>query len=381
MTVDLSAVQEAVHGVTKRFDRAYWLRCARAGRFTDELWKAMGDAGLLGLGIPEVYGGYGGGMSEAAAAMDELSRAGLPPLFLVVTGLSRTAILRHASEEQKRAYLPPTVTGEKKFCFAITEPNAGTNAFKMQSLARRTGDTYVLNGQKIFISGANEADYMLVVARTTSFNQVADRREGLSLFIVDTKSPGIELQQLNIDILAPEKQFSVFFSDVEISAANLVGEEGKGVKYLFDALNPERLFVAAMSVGVGDYALQKAVAYAKERAPFDRPIGSYQALQHPLAYAKAHLEAARLMLYRACEVYDQGGVAGPESNMAKLLASEAGVEACNIAIQTHGGYGFDADYDVITLWPVTRLMEVAPVNNQMVLNYIGEHVLGLPKSY
>lgn len=380
-SVDLGAVREAVRGVTKRYDRKYWLQCTREGRFTDEMWQAMAEAGLLGLGIPEEYGGYGSGILGTVAVMEALAQAGMPPLMLVITGLSRAAILRHGSEAQKQTYIPPTVTGEKKICFAITEPNAGTNSFKIQTLARRTGDTYLLNGQKIFISGVNEADYMLLVARTTSFSQVSDRREGLSLFMVDTRSRGIELQELNIGITAPEKQFIVFLGDVEVPADSLVGEAGRGIKYLFDALNPERLLTAATSIGIGDYALSKAVAYAKERAPFDKPIGSYQALQHPMAYAKARLEAARLMLYRACEVYDQGGVAGPEANMAKLLASEAGVEACNIAIQTHGGYGFDVDYDVITLWPLARLMEVAPINNQMVLNYIGEHVLGLPKSY
>jgi acyl-CoA dehydrogenase len=382
MAMDLALVQEAIQGITKRFDRPYWLKCAREGRATHELWRAMAEAGLLGVGIPEAYGGFGGGVRETAALMEALSQAGMPPLFLVITGLSRTAILRHGSEAQKQAYIPPTVTGEKKFCFAITEPNAGTNTFKIQTLARQSiNNTYLLNGQKIFISGANEADYMLVVARTTSFKEVSDRREGLSLFIVDAKSKGIELQPLNIAITAPEKQFIVFFSDVEVPAENLLGEEGHGIRYLFDALNPERLLAAATCVGIGDYALRKAVAYARERAPFDKPIGSYQALQHPLAYAKAHLEAARLMLYHACDVYDQGGVAGPESNMVKLLASEAAVEACNLAIQVHGGYGFDTDYDIITLWPLARLMEVAPLNNQMILNYIGEHVLGLPKSY
>lgn len=382
MATELELVREATRGVLRRFDRAYWLQCAREGRFTHEMWAAMATVGLLGVGIPEDYGGSGGGVRETAAVMEALAQAGMPPLFLVITGLSRTAILRHGSDAQKHAYLPPTVTGEKKFCFAITEPTAGTNTFKIQTLARHTArGTYLLNGQKIFISGANAADYMLVVARTTSFQEVSDRRAGLSLFIVDVKSPGIELHPLNIAIMAPEKQFSVFFSDVEVPAENLLGEEGQGIRYLFDALNPERLLAAATCVGIGDYALQKAVAYARERAPFDKPIGSYQALQHPLAYAKAHLEAARLMLYHACDVYDQGGVAGPESNMVKLLASEAAVEACNLAIQVHGGYGFDADYDIITLWPLARLMEVAPLNNQMILNYIGEHVLGLPKSY
>lgn len=379
---NVMAVKGLVQDLAKRFDRKYWLQCVREGRFTDELWRTMGDMGLLGLDIPEEYGGTGGGFTETVALMEGLSQAGLPPLYLVITGMSRPAILRHASEELKKKYIPPTVTGEKKFCFAITEPNAGTNTFKIEMLAKRADNgNYVINGQKVFISGANEADFVLLVARTTPYKQVSDRRDGISLFIVDMKSPGIEMQPLNIPLMAPEKQFLVYFTDVEVPAENLVGQEGKGLRCMFDALNPERLLIAAMCIGIGDYTLAKGVNYAKERAPFDKPIGSYQSLQHPMAYAKTHLEAARLMLYRASESYDQGGNAGPEANMAKLLGTEAGVEACEIAIQAHGGNGFDLDYDVISLWPLARLMKVAPINNQMVLNYIGEHVLGLPKSY
>jgi acyl-CoA dehydrogenase len=303
-------------------------------------------------------------------------------LYLVITGLSRAAILEHGTEEQKQRYIPPTVTGEEKFCFAITEPNAGTNSFKIQTIAKDTGKgTYKISGQKIFISGADVAEWILLVARTTPYSQVKDRREGLALFIVDAKAPGIELNPLNVAMVCPERQFIVNFDEVEVPAENLVGEKDKGVRVLFDALNPERLLVAAMSLGIGDFALQKAVEYANTRAPFDEPIGSYQALQHPMAYAKAHLEASRLMLYRAAQVYDAGSVAGAESNMAKLLCTEAATEACEIALQTHGGYGFDLDYDVVSLWSIARIMEVAPINNQMVLNFLGEKVLGLSKSY
>lgn len=382
MPIERNEIEQAIRGITRRFDRAYWLRCYKESRFTDELWRAMAEAGLLGAGIPEEYGGVGGGLTETSAVMDGLSRVGLAPLYLVITGLSRAAILKHGTEDQKRRYIPPTVSGEEKFCFAITEPNAGTNSFKIQTLAKETGKgTYKISGQKIFISGADVAEWILLVVRTTPYSQVKDRREGLALFIVDAKAPGIELNPLNIPMVCPERQFIVNFDEVEVPAENLVGKKDDGVRVLFDALNPERLLIAAMCLGIGDFALQKAVDYANTRAPFDEPIGSYQALQHPMAYAKAHLEASRLMLYRAAQVYDEGSVAGAESNMAKLLCTEAATEACEIALQVHGGYGFDMDYDILSLWSIARVMEVAPINNQMVLNFLGEKVLGLPKSY
>ncbi|MBE3558093.1 MAG: acyl-CoA/acyl-ACP dehydrogenase [Ktedonobacteraceae bacterium] len=377
----LEMINEVAQGIIKRFDRAYWLKCVREHRFTNEMWQAMGEAGLLGLGVPEEFGGAGGGVTEMVALMEVLAEAGIPPLFLVVTGLSRVPIIKYGTQEQNRRYVEPTTTGQKKLCFAITEPDAGTNTFKMQTLARPAADGWVLNGQKVFISGANESDYMLVVCRTRAFSEGEDRQQGLSLFVVDTRSAGIELQKLNINVGWPEQQFLVFFNDVVLPADALIGKEGAGTKYLFDGLNPERLLVAAMSVGIGNYALRRAVEYAKIRAPFGKPIGAYQGLQHPMARAKTHLEAARLMMYKAAECFDAGEKAGPESNMAKLLASEAAVEAVDIAIQTHGGNGFDADYDIITLWPGVRLLQVAPINNEMLLNYIGEHVLGLPKSY
>ena len=378
----VEAVRQTAREIAERYNREYWLKCAREGRFTDEMWQAMCDAGLVGLSVPEEYGGSGGGVTELVALMETLAENGVAPLFLVVTGLTRVPIIKYGTPEQIERYVKPTITGEKKICFAITEPNAGTNTFKIQTLAQPTDDGWVLNGQKVFISGANEADYMLVVTRTTPYGQVEDRRQGLSLFVIDAKSPGIEMSRLNIAVNWPEKQFQVFFNDVKLPKDALIGEEGRGTKYLFDGLNPERLLVAAMAIGTGDLALQRAVDYAKQRAPFGQPIGSYQGLQHPMAHAKAQLEAARLMMYNAAERFDNGDKSvGPYANMSKLLSSEAADAAVNVALQAHGGNGFDADYDIITLWPMVRLMRVAPVNNEMVLNYIGEHVLGLPESY
>ena len=375
-------VQEAARGVTAMYPRSYILQCIKEDRFPDELWKKLGEFGLLGLSVPEEYGGSGGGVLEITALNEALALAGVPTLFLIVTGLARVPIVRHGTPEQIRKFVTPTCSGETKMCFAITEPNAGTNSFAMSTLATRNdAGGWTLNGQKVFISGARDADHMLVVARTTKASEVKQRTEGMSLFVLDMKTPGIELTQLNIQVETAERQYMVFFDDVELPADALIGEAGKGAKLMFVGLNSERLLAAGTAIGLGDYALSKAVAYSKDRKPFGKPIGSYQALQHRMAQAKAQLDAARLMTYNAAERFDAGEDAGAHANMAKLLGSQAAVAAVDVALQTHGGYGFDRDYDIVTLWPMVRLMEIAPINNEMLLNYIGEHVLGLPKSY
>ena len=379
----LDAVLETVHGVIRRFDRSYLLGCQKEQRFPQELWAALADSGLMGLGVAEADGGMGGGLVEAATMVQVLARHGLGLLHLPLTLFSRHVLVRHGSAEQRRRYLTPTVTGEKKFCLGVTEPNAGTNTFKIQTTARKGEDgQYRVNGQKIFISGADEADYMTLITKTPGAPHAAlDPRASLSVLIVDMKSKGISMQPLQIQVTEPERQFIVFFEDVLVSPECLIGEEGMGARYMFDTLNPERILLGAMAIGIGHFVLEKAVDYAKMRAPFDEPIGSYQAVQHPLARAWAHLEAANAMLQQACQRYDAGEEAGALANTTKLLASEAAVEAVNAAIQCHGGYGFDRDYDVITFWPLARLLEVAPVNNQMILNFLAEKVLGLPRSY
>ncbi|MDM4771443.1 acyl-CoA dehydrogenase family protein [Solimonas sp. SE-A11] len=374
-------VQEATHGISEQYPRTYIRRCIEQDRFPDEMWRAMGEYGLLGLSVPEKFGGSGGGVVEIVALAEALALSGVPTLFLVVTGLGRVPIVRHGTPEQIKKFVTPTCDGSIKLCFAITEPNAGTNSFNMSTLATRDGEGWVLNGQKVFISGARDADIMLVIARTQKASELQHRTEGMSLFVVDMKTPGITLQQLNIQVETAERQYMVFFDNVHLPADALIGEAGKGAKLMFEGLNSERLLAAAAALGMGDYALKKAVAYAMERKPFGKPIGSYQALQHRMALAKAELEAARLMTYSAAERFDAGEDAGAHANMAKLLASRAAVAAVEASIQTHGGYAFDRDYDVVTLWPMVRLMEIAPINNEMLMNYIGEHVLGLPKSY
>lgn len=382
LTEVYGAVREATLGVSRKYDRSFWVDCARAGRFPDEIWEAMAAQGILGLGVPEEYGGSGAGVLPVVAAMETMSAEGIPVALFLLTSFAREAILRHGTDQQRQRFVAPTTTGEERMCFAITEPDAGTNSFRIETTATKTADgTYRLNGQKIFISGADAADRMMVVARTTRAAEVTDRRRGMSLFVIDVDSDGLELQRQDIGILMPDGQFAVFFDDVAVPADRLIGEEDEGFRCLFDALNPERMLVSSWAIGLGDFVLRKAVEYARERAPFQSPIGSYQAIQHPLARSRASLDAARLMMYTAARIFDEGGDAAYFANAAKLLASEAAVATCDAAIQTFGGYSFTAEYDVATVWPMARLLRIAPINNEMILNYIGEHVLGLPRSY
>jgi len=375
-------IRRFVKQLTAKYGRRYWVERATNGGNIDEMWHELGRAGYLGVAVPEEYGGAGVSMVRLTILMEEMATQGVPTLFLVVSAaMGAISVAKYGTEEQKRRYLPPLADGSEKFCFAITEPDAGSNSFKIRTLARRDGDHYVLNGQKVFISGADDADHILVVARTKPADQVSDKREGISLFIVDTKAEGLAMHKMDTRILIPERQFQLFFDDVRIPAANRLGDEGHGLKAMFDALNPERITVAALGVGLGRYALNKAVEYASTRKVFNVPIGAHQGLSHPMAIAKTHLELASLMAHHAAQVFDSGGDAGMYANMAKYAGAEAGIEAVDLAIQVHGGSGFTGETDVITLWPLVRLMRTAPVSREMILNYIGEHVLGLPRSY
>ncbi|MCH7836444.1 MAG: acyl-CoA/acyl-ACP dehydrogenase [Chloroflexi bacterium] len=377
-------IRDFVRQVAKKYGRDYWLAKAREGAFTEELWGELAAGGYLGMMIPEEYGGGGLGLTEMAVLQEEMGHQGIPLLLLVVSNvMDALLIARYGSEEMKERYLPRLARGETRFCFALTEPTAGSNSFRTATQARVDGDSYVLNGQKMFITGVDQSDYLLVVVRTTPFEEVEDKRQGLSLLIVDRRAEGVSLQPLDMGVLHPETQFAVFFDDVRVPRGELIGEEGKGSKYLFDALNPERISAAAVAVGLGRFVLEKAVAYAKERVVFDAPIGSHQGLQHPLAIAKTNLELAALMTRYAAGLFDGGDkvTAAAYANMAKFAAAEAATEACDLAIEVHGGSGFSTDVDLITVWPLIRMLRTVPVSREMILNYIGEHVLGLPRSY
>jgi alkylation response protein AidB-like acyl-CoA dehydrogenase len=378
----VSDVRDAVAGVTSRWDRAYYMGCAREGVAPTEMYRAMADQGLFALGVAEDLGGAGGGMVATAAVMEAMCEVGMPPMLFSLTSFARHAIIHAGTQDQIAEHVLPTLTAERTFSFAITEPDAGTNSFAMRTLARRRDDgSYVVNGSKVFISGADQADHMMLVARTTPADEVQRRSDGISLFVFPRDTPGVTMRQMNIDWKAPERQFQVFFDDVVLPAEALVGDEGKGVRAMFTSLNAERITIAAWTLGLGQLALDRAVAYAKDRSPWGQPIGVYQAVAHPLARAKSQLVAARLAVYRAAEAYDAGSTSGDLPNLAKLLASEASNQAIDAALQVHGGSAFDEDTDLITLWPMIRLLRVAPINNEMVLNYVAEQMLGLPRGH
>lgn len=377
-------IRDFVRQMAGKYDRDYWLAKARQGEFTHELWRELAAGGYLGMMIPEEYGGGGLGMREMAVLLEEMGHQGIPLLLPVVSNvMDALLIARHGSGALKERYLPGLARGEVKLCFALTEPTAGSNSFRISTLARSDGDSYVLNGQKMFITAADQADYLLVVARTTPFDRVQDKRQGIFLIIVDRRAEGVTLQPLEMGVLHPEIQFAVFLDDVRVPRDQLVGEEGNGSRYLFDALNPERISAATVAVGLGRFVLDKAVAYARERVVFDRPIGAHQGLQHPLALVKTRLELAALMTHYAAALFDGGdeAAAAGYANMAKLAAADAATEACDLAIEVHGGSGFSTDVDLITVWPFVRMLRTVPVSREMILNYIGEHVLGLPRSY
>ena len=383
-TAEETMIRDFVQQVAKKYDRAYWLAKAREGVFADELWQELAEGGYLGMMIPPEYGGGGLGLQQMAVFIEEMGHQGIPLLLVVVGNVMDAALIaRYGSSEMKERYLPPLARGETRFCFALTEPTAGSNSFRTATSARLDGDSYVMNGQKMFITGVDASDYLLVVPRTTPVEEAPDKREGLSLFVVDRRSPGITLQPLDMGVLHPETQFAVYFDDVRVPRGDLVGEEGKGNRYLFDALNPERISAAAVALGLGRRVLEKAVAYARERVVFDKPIGTHQGLAHPLAEAKTHLELAALTTRYAASVSDGGDkmTAAAYANMAKFAAADAATEACDLAIEVHGGSGFSTDVDLITLWPYIRMLRTVPVSRELILNHIGEHVLGLPRSY
>ena len=358
-------------------------------RYPEELMEAMAHLGIYGALIPEQYGGTGVGLLAMAVAMERFSAYGLENTLALLATMDALALLKGGTEEQKLRYLPKVADGSLKLAFAITEPDAGTNSFNMRLSARRGAGGFILNGQKAWITGVDRADMMLVVARSTSQEELAKKalpkEFGLSLFLIPTTAANLARQEMRTVGIEGFSQFHLYFDNVEVDEDSLIGEENMGASILFDALNPERIVGASFSVGMTDYFLNKAVAYSKTRKVFgDRPIGAYQGVAHPLARIRTNQEAARLLMYQAAQAYDQkapSGVVGTYANMAKYLASETCFEAADRAIQTHGGNGFVADNMLIQMLAPARLAKTAPINNEMILNYIAEHELSMPRSY
>jgi alkylation response protein AidB-like acyl-CoA dehydrogenase len=374
------ALRQAVGAIAADFGGGYFARKAEAREPTTELWDALGAHGYIGINVPEAYGGGGAGLAELTIVCEETAAQGCPLLLLLVSSaIAGEVIAAYGTEEQRKLYLPRLASGEGKIAFAITEPEGGSNTHRLATTATRDRDGYLLSGQKYYISGVDEADAILVVART-GVDETTGHAE-LSLFLVDTDAPGLVQQPLPVSVTLPERQFTLFFDDVRVGADRLVGSAGAGFAQVFHGLNPERITGAAVCVGIGRYALKQASEYASNRVVWDRPIGAHQGVSHALAKAKIEVELAALMTARAAWLHDNGEPAGEAANMAKYAAAEAALAAVDAAIQCHGGNGLATEYGLLPLWGLARLLRIAPVNREMILNYVAQHSLGLPRSY
>ncbi|MDX6356543.1 MAG: hypothetical protein QOF98_3446 [Streptomyces sp.] len=377
------ALRAAVRELGRRYGRDYFMAAVRAGKHTDELWQEAGRLGYLGANLPEEYGGGGGGLAELSIVLEELGAAGCPLLLLVVSpAICGTVIARFGTEAQKQRWLPGLADGSLRMAFGITEPDAGSNSHRITTAARRDPATggWLLTGRKVFISGVDVADATLIVGRTE------DARTGKlkpCLFIVERGTPGFEYRPIEMELAAPEKQFQLFLDDVALPADALIGDEDAGLLQLFAGLNPERVMTAAFSIGMGRYALARAVEYAGTRQVWQAPIGAHQAIAHPLAQSHIELELARLMMQKAAYLYDAGDdmAAGEAANMAKYAAAEAGAKAVDQAVHTLGGNGLTSEYGLASLLTASRVGRIAPVSREMILNFVSHYTLGLPKSY
>ena len=383
LTEQQELIRKEVASLARSFSLDYWLEKDRKAEYPLDWVKKFADAGWLGMIVPEEYGGGGLGVTEAALMLHEICAAGAgtsgasPIHFYLFPPMP---LIKHGAEPLKRKYLPRVASGEIVMSFGVTEPNAGTDTSRIQTRAERAGDRFVVNGRKVWNTNAQRATHILLLARTAP-RDPAKPFAGLTLFFTGFDRARITVREIEKLGRAAVDLNEIFIDGLEVPAEDVVGEVGRGFYHLLDSLNPERIFTGIEAVGIGRAALERAVQYAKERVVFDRPIGQNQAIAHPLALAWARLEAAEAMCLKAAWLFDHGRPCGAESNAAKLLAAEAGFEACDIAVQTHGGYGYAKEVHVERLWREVRLYKIAPVSQQMVLNYLAEHVLGLPKSY
>jgi len=376
-------LRHAVRDLCRAYPDSYWRELDRERAYPDAFVRALTEAGYLAALIPEEYGGSGLGVTEASIILEEINRSGGNAGACHAQMYTMGTLLRHGSPEQKRTYLPKIASGELRLqAFGVTEPTTGSDTTQLKTTATRRGDRFIVRGQKVFISRAEHSDLLLLVARTTPIDAVQKRSDGLSILLVDLRQAvghGLTIRPLRT--MMNHATTELFFDDLEVPATALVGEEGKGFRYLIDGLNAERILIAAECIGDGRWFVDRATKYASERVVFNRPIGQNQGVQFPIARAHVNVEAADLMRFRAAERFDRGESCGAEANMAKLLAADASWEAANVAVQTHGGFGFAEDYDVERKFRETRLYQVAPISTNLILAYVAEHVLGLPRSY
>ena len=378
------AIRSAVRELCASYPDAYWRELDRHRGYPTEFVRALTEAGWLAALIPSEYGGAGLGITEASIILEEINRNGGNAATAHAQMYIMGTLLRHGSADQKQRYLPSIARGELRLqAFGVTEPDAGSETTRLKTIAVRRGDCYIVNGQKVWTSRAEHSDLLLLLARTTPYDELTDKTRGLSVFIVDLRQ-AVARRQIEIrpiETMLNHHTTELFIQDLEVPAANLVGEEGLGFRYIIDGWNAERILIASESIGDGRWFVERAARYASERVVFGRPIGTNQGVQFPIAQAHARLEAADLLRWKAAWLFDHGERCGAEANMAKLLASQAAWDAANACLDTHGGYGFAAEFDVERKFRETRLYAVAPINNNLVLAYVGQHVLGMPRSY
>jgi acyl-CoA dehydrogenase len=381
---DQRLIRDSVAELARKFDDQYWMEKDREHEFPTEFYRAIADGGWLGLCIPEEYGGHGLGITEASILAEQVSRSGggmnaATSIHMSIFGMQ--PVIVHGSEELKQRTLPRVARGDLHVCFGVTEPGAGLDTSRITTFARRDGDHYVVNGRKVWISKALESEKILLLTRTRKYEDVEKKTSGMTLFLTDIDRDHIDIRPIPKMGRNAVSSNELFIDDLRIPVEDRVGEEGRGFEYLLDGLNPERMLIAAEALGLGRVALDRAVRYANEREVFGRPIGKNQGIQFPLADSLARLDAAELVLRKATWLYDQGKPCGREANTAKYLCAEAGFEAADRAMQTHGGMGYSEEYHISRYFRESRVMRIAPISQEMILNYLGSHVLGMPRSY